>query len=98
MERIECPYEQLLREAGYVQIYDGQTAPHNRQEQFVVKPEDRRYFTRHFRQVKGNRFVDKWATLRYDTREGFCVDVKMVRKAPGVPKEEFTLVSKAITT
>lgn len=97
VERIECPFEQLLREAGYVQIYDGQTAVQKATEQFNLRPDERRFFVRHYRQVKNNHFVDKWAKLVYDMRTGWCTGCNIVRKTPDGTKHEQSMVSKVTT-
>ena len=90
--RIECPYEQVLREAGYVQIYDGQTAVQKATEQFNLQPAERRFFVRHYQQMKNNHFINKWAKLVYDTRSGWCTEVTVTSKSPNGAKQEQRMV------
>lgn len=93
--RIECPWEQILRYAGYVQIYDGQTAIQKRTEQFFVPPEERRFFVRYYQQVDNNHFVNKFAKLVYDLRSGWCTECNTYKKAPnGVKQAQQKMVSK----
>lgn len=94
MQRIECPFEQVLRDAGYVQIYDGQTALHKATEQFGLLPAERRYFVRRYRKVRNNHFIDKWATLKYDMRTNYCVESNITNKLPNGAKQEQTMLSK----
>ena len=97
MNRIECPFEQLLREAGYIQVYDGQTAVQKRTEQFFVPPEERRFFVRYYQQTKNNHFIDKYAKLVYDLRSGWCTECNIYRKAPDGIRQEQKMVSNERT-
>lgn len=95
MQRIECPFEQLLREAGYVQTYDGQTASHKTSEQFTLRPEDRKFFTRQYQKVRNNHFANEYAKLIYDLRTGWCTECNIYRKAPnGARQAQQTMVSE----
>ena len=94
MQRIECPFEQLLREAGYVQTHDGQTALHKATEQFNLQPEERRFFTRQYQKVRSNRFAPEYAKLVYDLRTGWCTECNIYRKANGVRQAQQAMVSK----
>ena len=95
MQRIECPFEQLLREAGYVQTYDGQTSLHKATMQFNLQPEERRFFTRQYRKIKNNRFTPECAKLVYDLRTGWCTECNIYRKAPnGVRQAQQKMVSQ----
>ena len=95
MQRIECPFEQLLREAGYVQTYDGQTSLHKATEQFKLQPEERRFFTRQYQKVRNNRFLPEYAKLVYDLRTGWCTECNIYRKVPnGVRQAQQVMVSK----
>jgi len=95
VQRIECPFEQLLREAGYVQIYDGQTTLRKATEQFQLQPEERRFFTRQYQKVRNNRFLPEYAKLVYDLRTGWCTECNVYRKAPnGVRQAQQVMVSK----
>lgn len=71
MKRIRCDFEDLLKDAGYILIYDGQTARQRENDPTSLKPEDRRFFTRIYQQVKNNRPTDKYAKLIYDARTGY---------------------------
>ena len=82
MNRLECPFEQLLREAGYVEIYDGQTAPQKQSDQFPISIGDRRFFTRFYQQVRNNHFVEQYAKLVWDVRKRQCVECNIYKKAP----------------
>ena len=82
IDRIECPFEQLLREAGYVEVYDGQTAPQKQSDQFPVSTEDRRFFTRFYQQVKNNHFTERYAKLVYNSRSYGCIECNIYKKAP----------------
>jgi len=93
--RIECPFEEVLRAAGYVQVYDGQAAIQKRNEQFNIPPEERRFFVRHYQKVENNRFVEKFAKLVYDFRSGWCTECDIYKKAPnGMRQARQTMVSQ----
>lgn len=93
--RLECPFEQLLREAGYIQVYDGQTAMKKRNEQFFVLPEERRFFVRYYQQVLNNKMSNKYAKLVYDTRTGWCTECNIYRKMPnGMRQAQQRMVSR----
>lgn len=95
MQRIECPFEQLLREAGYVQTYDGQTSIHKASMQFNLQPEEKRFFTRQYQKVKNNRFTNEYAKLVYDLRTSWCVECNIYKKAAnGVRQVQQVMVSK----
>jgi len=87
MNRLECPFEQVLREAGYVQTYDGQTASQKRNEQFFVPPEERRFFVRYYQKINNNHLTDRFAKLVYDLRSGWCTECTIYRKAPNGVKQ-----------
>ncbi len=82
-ERLECLLEEMAKEAGYVLIHDGQFERGNAQ--FETQP---RFFTRQYRKVRGNRFVDEWEIFRYDRRSGYCIDVRITKREPGGTKIE----------
>jgi len=94
MNRIECPFEEVLRSAGYVQTYDGQTAMHKATEQFGLQPAERRYFVRRYQKVRNNRFVNRWATLKYDMRSNFCVECNISNKLSNGARQEQTMLSR----
>lgn len=94
MKRIECPFEQLLRDAGYVQVYDGQTALHKATEQFGLQPAERRYFIRRYQKVRNNHFINKWATLKYDMRSGYFVECNITNRLSNGVKQEQVMLSK----
>ena len=95
MQRIECPFEQLLIEAGYVQTYDGQTTLHKANVQFSLQPEERRFFTRQYQKVRNNHFIPEYAKLVYDLRTGWCVECNIYRKASnGARQAQQVMVSK----
>jgi len=94
VQRIECPFEQLLREAGYVQTYDGQTSLHKAGEQFKLQPEERRFFTRQYQKVRNNRFIPEYAKLVYDLRTGWCTECNVYKKSPnGMRQAQQKMVS-----
>jgi len=72
MNRIECPYEELLKEAGYIQIYDGQSAPQRPNDPTSLKPEERKlkFFVRYYQKVENNHPVNKYVKLVYDLSTG----------------------------
>lgn len=82
MNRIECPFEQVLRDAGYIEIYDGQTAPQKQSDQFQVPSKERNHFIRYYQQIKGSRFIEKYCKLVYDTRNNWCIECNIYKKAP----------------
>jgi len=92
--RIECLFEQVLRDGGYIQIYDGQTSLHKATEQYGLLPAERRYFVRRYQKVKGNRFVNRWATLKYDMRSNFCVECNISNKLSNGARQEQTMLSR----
>jgi len=95
VQRIECPFEELLRAAGYVQTYDGQATLRKATEQFNLQPEERRFFTRQYQKVKNNHFIPEYAKLVYDLRTGWCTECNIYRKAPnGVRQAQQIMVSK----
>jgi len=95
VQRIECPFEQLLREAGYVQTYDGQTTLHKATEQFKLQPEERRFFTRQYQKVVNNRFIPKYAKFVYDLRTGWCTECNIYSKASnGARQAQQVMVSR----
>ena len=95
MQRIECPFEELLRAAGYVQTYDGQTTLRKATEQFNLQPEERRFFTRQYQKVKNNRFIPEYAKLVYDMRTSWCTECNVYKKAPnGAKQAQQVMVSK----
>ena len=94
MQRIECLYEQDLKESGYVQIFDGQTTSHKATEQLKSQPEERRFFIRRYQKVRNNRFVNKWVTLKYDFRIGYFVECTISTKLSDGSKQEQTMLSK----
>ena len=97
MKRIECPYEQLLREAGYIQVYDGQVTPKRDNDISSLQPEDRRFFIRYYQQVKNNHFTNKYVKLVYDLKTSYC-DPHHYDKAPdGFKLTEKMLVPVALT-
>lgn len=91
--RIECPLERILKEAGFVQIYDGQTAIAIRNQKMPCPPEERRFFVRHYQQAKNGRFINRWAKLVYDLRNRNCVTFYITNKDVGKEKEEQKMVS-----
>jgi len=95
MQRVECPFEQLLREAGYVQTYDGQTALHKATDQFNLKPEERRVFVRQYRKVRNNRHTSEYARLVYDLRTSWCIECNVYKKASnGARQSQQVMTSK----
>jgi len=95
MQRVECPFEQLLREAGYIQTYDGQTTLRKVTEQFQLQPEERRFFTRQYQKVRNNRFLPEYAKLVYDLRTGWCTECNVYRKASnGARLAQQVMISK----
>ena len=94
MNRIECPFEELLREAGYVQTYDGQTALRKATEQFKLQPEERQFFTRQYRKVKNNQFTNEYAKLVYDSRTGWCTHCDLYKRINGIRSAGQVMVSK----
>jgi len=95
MQRIECPFEELLREAGFVQTYDGQTALRKANEQFKLEPEERRFFTRQYQKVKNNHFIPEYAKLVYDLRTSWCTECNVYKKAPnGARHTQQVMISK----
>jgi len=92
--RLECPFEELLREAGYIQIYDGQTVIQKRTDQFFVPPEERRFFVRYYQQVISNRLINKYAKLVYDLRSGWCTECNIYRKALNGMKQGQKMISQ----
>lgn len=95
-KRLECPFEQLLREAGYIQTYDGQTAVQKAGDQFNLLPEERRFFIRRYQQVRNNKFTNKWAVLKFDLRTGWCIECNVVKQVIGMPKQEQRMVSNGV--
>lgn len=91
--RIECPLEKALKSAGFVQIYDGQSAIAARHQKNPMPPEERRFFVRHYQQVKNGRFVNWWAKFVYDTRNRNCITFYITNKDIGKYKEEQKMVS-----
>ena len=71
MNRTECFYEQHLRKLGYIQIYDGETAPQKQSDQFAIIPEERKFFIRYYQLVKHNHMVKEYVKLVYDLRTGY---------------------------
>lgn len=91
--RIECPLEKIIKEAGFIQLYDGQSAMQVRQQKMPMPPEERRFFVRHYRQSKNGKFVSRWAKLVYDMRNQACITFYFTSKDPGQEKEEQKMVS-----
>jgi len=95
VQRIECLFEQLLREAGYVQTYDGQTSLRKATEQFGLQPEERRFFTRQYQKVRNNHFIPEYAKLVYDLRTSWCTECNVYKKASnGVKQAQQVMVSR----
>lgn len=93
--RIECLMERMIRESSFTLIHDGQFEK-PKDVQARIPPEERRFFTRHYRKVRNNRFVDEWIIFRYDIREGFCVECNVTKKQPGLPKQEQKMITKEL--
>jgi len=91
--RIECPLEKVLREAGFVQMYDGQSAMAVRQQKTPLPPEERRFFVRHYQQARNGRFINKWAKLVYDMRNRRCVTLYFTSRELGKEVERQKMVS-----
>ena len=95
MQRIECPFEQLLREAGYMQTYDGQTTLHKATTQFNLQPEERRFFTRQYQKVRNNHFTNEYAKLVFDLRTDWCIECNVYKKSPnGARQAQQKMVSQ----
>jgi len=71
MQRTECPYEEYLRRLGYIQIYDGETAPKKASDQVNLKPEERKFFIRYYQLIKNNHPTDNYVKLVFDLRSGY---------------------------
>jgi len=71
MNRTECPYEEHLRKAGYIQIYDGESAPQRKNDPTSLGPGERSFFIRYYQLIKNDRFTDEYVKLVYDLRTGF---------------------------
>ena len=66
--RTECPYEQYLKQLGFIQIYDGESAPQRPDDPTSLKPGERSFFIRHYQLVRNNRMTNEYAKLVYDLR------------------------------
>jgi len=95
MNRIEYPIEELLRDAGYILIYDGQTAPQRKTDQFAVPSEDRQIFIRHYQQIKHNHFINKYVKLVYNLRKGECNAFDYKIKPNSLKQTQNILLQKA---
>lgn len=84
--RTVCMFENIVKLAGYRTVYDGQTAVRP-DAQFVVPPEERRFFTRHLRKFAHGKFEKSWVVLRYDLRSELCIECFVTEKQPGLPKQ-----------
>ena len=96
-DRIEYPIERLLRDAGYIQIYDGQTSPQKKTEQFNVPPEDRQVFIRRYQQIQNNHFVNKYVKLIYNLRKGECDAFDYKIKPGGLKQSQNMLTTIGLT-
>jgi len=94
VQRIEYPIEELLRDAGYIQIYDGQTASQKKTDQFAMLPEDRQVFIRRYQQIKHNRFINKYVKLIYNLRKGECDGIEYKIQPNGLKQSQQIMVSK----
>jgi len=68
MNRTECLYEKHLKKQGFIQIYDGETAPQKQSDQFAVDSEERRFFVRYYQLVQNNHMMNEYVKLVYDLR------------------------------
>ena len=68
MNRIECLYEEHLKKLGYIQIYDGESAPQKQSDQFSVAPGERGFFIRYYQLVRHHHMENEFVKLVYDLR------------------------------
>lgn len=95
--KTRCPYEVMLLELGYVEIYDGQSAQKKITEQFFVPPEERRFFVRYFQKVRNNHMTNEFAKLVYDLRTGW-VEPYHFKKTPDNIKHEIKMLKAETLT
>ena len=97
MQRIEYPIEELLRDAGYIQIYDGQTASQKKTDQFPMPSEDRQVFIRRYQQIKHNHFINKYVKLIYNLRKGECDAIEYKIQPNGLKRSQEMLSMGGLT-
>ena len=84
-----CDWEKLLKQTGvFVLVHDGQNNPG----QFVLPPEEVRFYTRTYRMILGGQPVNTWVKFRYDLREEE-VALDVTYREPKVHKSE-TMILK----
>lgn len=89
-----CRLERLFPKLGFVLLHDGSKSPKD----FILPPEEVAFFTRKYRLKIDGKFVNTWATFRYDGRKGSYAEFELYSKDPDTRGREKLLMSEEPAT